>query len=152
MIPQVTSGVLRIRGYALPEGEPIDLYADGDRWTTDPVPDADVVSEGWILPGWSTPTPIRARTSPATRWTRRCCARTCSPTSGPGSLSSGPPVSPTSRRRGSAGTRTCPGRCTLDGGWPSPATSSRAGGNGRAGRPTGGGGRTGGPALGEDHR
>jgi imidazolonepropionase-like amidohydrolase len=43
--------VLRIRGYALPEGEPIDLYADGDRWTTDPVPGAELVAEGWLLPG-----------------------------------------------------------------------------------------------------
>ena len=43
--------VLRIQGYALPEGEPIDLYADGDRWTTDPVPDSELVATGWILPG-----------------------------------------------------------------------------------------------------
>jgi imidazolonepropionase-like amidohydrolase len=43
--------VLRIRGYALPDGEPVDLYADGDRWTDDPVPGADLVAEGWLLPG-----------------------------------------------------------------------------------------------------
>ncbi|MFC3736788.1 amidohydrolase family protein [Paractinoplanes deccanensis] len=43
--------VLRIRGFALPDGEPIDLYADGDRWTTDPVARAELVAEGWILPG-----------------------------------------------------------------------------------------------------
>ncbi|WP_117210082.1 amidohydrolase family protein, partial [Allorhizocola rhizosphaerae] len=43
--------VLRIRGFALPEGEPIDLYADGDRWTTDPVPHAELVAQGWVLPG-----------------------------------------------------------------------------------------------------
>lgn len=43
--------VLRIRGFALPDGEPVDLYADGDRWTTDPVADADLVAEGWVLPG-----------------------------------------------------------------------------------------------------
>jgi imidazolonepropionase-like amidohydrolase len=43
--------VLRIQGYALPEGDPIDLYADGDRWTTDPVPDSELVATGWILPG-----------------------------------------------------------------------------------------------------
>ncbi|GAA4439899.1 hypothetical protein GCM10023148_47000 [Actinokineospora soli] len=42
---------LRVRGYALPDGEPIDLYADGDRWTTDPVPNAELVAEGWVLPG-----------------------------------------------------------------------------------------------------
>lgn len=43
--------VIRIRGYALPDGEYVDLYADGDRWTTDPVPNADLVAEGWLLPG-----------------------------------------------------------------------------------------------------
>jgi imidazolonepropionase-like amidohydrolase len=44
-------GVLRIRGRALPDGEPVDLYADGDRWTTDPVAGAELVAEGWLLPG-----------------------------------------------------------------------------------------------------
>ena len=43
--------VLRVRGRALPDGEPIDLYADGDRWTTDPVRNADLVAQGWLLPG-----------------------------------------------------------------------------------------------------
>jgi imidazolonepropionase-like amidohydrolase len=43
--------VLRVRGYGLPTGDPIDLYADGDRWTTDPVPGAELVAEGWLLPG-----------------------------------------------------------------------------------------------------
>ena len=43
--------VLRVRGYALPESEPIDLYADGDRWTTEPVASAELVAEGWLLPG-----------------------------------------------------------------------------------------------------
>jgi imidazolonepropionase-like amidohydrolase len=43
--------VLRIRGYALPDGEPVDLYADGDRWTDEPVTGAETVAEGWILPG-----------------------------------------------------------------------------------------------------
>jgi imidazolonepropionase-like amidohydrolase len=43
--------VLRVRGYALPDAEPVDLYADGDRWTTDPVPGAELVAEGWLLPG-----------------------------------------------------------------------------------------------------
>ncbi|TDV53583.1 amidohydrolase family protein [Actinophytocola oryzae] len=42
---------LRVRGYALPDGEYVDLYADGDRWTTDPVPGADLVAEGWLVPG-----------------------------------------------------------------------------------------------------
>ncbi len=40
-----------MRGYALPEGEPVDLYADGDRWTTEPVAAAELVAEGWLLPG-----------------------------------------------------------------------------------------------------
>jgi predicted amidohydrolase YtcJ len=43
--------VLRVRGYALPEGEPVDLYAFGDRWATEPVAAADLVAEGWLLPG-----------------------------------------------------------------------------------------------------
>lgn len=43
--------VLRIRGRALPGGEPVDLYADGDRWTTEPVAGAELVAEGWLLPG-----------------------------------------------------------------------------------------------------
>jgi imidazolonepropionase-like amidohydrolase len=43
--------VLRVRGYALPEGGPVDLYADGDRWTTDPVAGAELAGEGWLLPG-----------------------------------------------------------------------------------------------------
>jgi imidazolonepropionase-like amidohydrolase len=43
--------VLRVRGYALPDGETVDLYADGDRWTTEPVRQAELVGEGWLLPG-----------------------------------------------------------------------------------------------------
>ncbi len=43
--------VLRVRGYALPDGETVDLYADGDRWTTEPVRRATLVGEGWLLPG-----------------------------------------------------------------------------------------------------
>ncbi|MGD0393283.1 MAG: amidohydrolase family protein [Acidimicrobiales bacterium] len=43
--------VLRIRGYALPGGETVDLYADGDRWTAEPVRGAELVGEGWLLPG-----------------------------------------------------------------------------------------------------
>jgi imidazolonepropionase-like amidohydrolase len=42
--------VLRVRGRALPEGEFVDLCADGDRWTADPVPGAEII-EGWLLPG-----------------------------------------------------------------------------------------------------
>ncbi|AGZ39667.1 amidohydrolase family protein [Actinoplanes friuliensis] len=43
--------VLRIRGRALPDGDLVDLYADGDRWTTDPVAGAELLPEGWLLPG-----------------------------------------------------------------------------------------------------
>jgi imidazolonepropionase-like amidohydrolase len=43
--------VVRIRGIALPDNEHVDLYGDGDRWTTDPVPGAELVAQGWILPG-----------------------------------------------------------------------------------------------------
>lgn len=43
--------IARVRGYALPSGEYVDLYADGDRWTTDPVPGAELVAEGWLVPG-----------------------------------------------------------------------------------------------------
>ena len=42
--------VIRVRGRALPDGEFVDLYADGDRWTTDPVPGAELI-DGWLLPG-----------------------------------------------------------------------------------------------------
>ncbi len=45
------SAVLRIRGVALPDGSAVDLYADRDRWTTDPVANAELVAEGWLLPG-----------------------------------------------------------------------------------------------------
>ncbi|MCR6485687.1 amidohydrolase family protein [Amycolatopsis sp. OK19-0408] len=43
--------IIRVRGYALPSGEYVDLYADGDRWTTDPVAGATLVGEGWLVPG-----------------------------------------------------------------------------------------------------
>lgn len=43
--------VLRVRGFGLPDGEPVDLYADGDGWTTDPVSNAELVAEGWLIPG-----------------------------------------------------------------------------------------------------
>lgn len=35
----------------MPGDEPIDLYGDGDRWTSDPVAGAELVAEGWLLPG-----------------------------------------------------------------------------------------------------
>jgi len=43
--------VLRIQGRALPGGDVVDLYADGDQWTDDPVRDAELVGQGWLLPG-----------------------------------------------------------------------------------------------------
>jgi cytosine/adenosine deaminase-related metal-dependent hydrolase len=43
--------VLRIRGVALPSGDAVDLYTDGDRWIADPVAGAELVGEGWVLPG-----------------------------------------------------------------------------------------------------
>ena len=43
--------VLRVRGRALPDGEPVDLYADGDRWTIEPAAGAELVAEGWLIPG-----------------------------------------------------------------------------------------------------
>jgi imidazolonepropionase-like amidohydrolase len=43
--------VIRLRGRALPDGEHLDLYADGDQWSTDPVAGAELVAEGWLLPG-----------------------------------------------------------------------------------------------------
>jgi imidazolonepropionase-like amidohydrolase len=43
--------IVRVRGHALPQGEFVDLYADGDRWTTDPAPGVSVLAEGWLLPG-----------------------------------------------------------------------------------------------------
>jgi hypothetical protein len=43
--------VLRIRGVALPDGDPVDLFADGDRPTDDPVPGAELAAEGWLVPG-----------------------------------------------------------------------------------------------------
>lgn len=43
--------VLKVRGYALPDGEPVELFADGDRWTSDPVKNAELIGEGWLVPG-----------------------------------------------------------------------------------------------------
>src|ERR1700754_2562488 len=60
-ISEVTMSVQRIRGRALPSGETVDLYADGDRWTTDPVPGAELVAEGWLVPGL-----VDAHTHPGT--------------------------------------------------------------------------------------
>jgi hypothetical protein len=52
--------VLRIRGIGLPDGEPIDPHADGDRWTTSPVAGAELVAEGWLLPGLTEDAPADA--------------------------------------------------------------------------------------------
>jgi imidazolonepropionase-like amidohydrolase len=48
---EITMPALHISGQALPGGDQLDLYADGDSWTTDPVPGAELVAEGWLLPG-----------------------------------------------------------------------------------------------------
>jgi imidazolonepropionase-like amidohydrolase len=52
---------LCVRGPALPDGDVVELSADGDRWTTDPVHGAQVVVEGWLLPGL-----VDAHTHPGT--------------------------------------------------------------------------------------
>ncbi|SRR6266511_1865464 len=67
--------VVLLRGFALPEGEPVDLYADGDRWTTEPVARSELVAEGWLVPGLVDAHTPRARRSPAIRWTNRCSRR-----------------------------------------------------------------------------
>ncbi|HEX7745440.1 MAG TPA: amidohydrolase family protein [Micromonosporaceae bacterium] len=54
--------VLRVRGSALPGGDRVDLYADGDRWTSEPVAGAELVAEGWLLPGL-----VDAHTHPGAR-------------------------------------------------------------------------------------
>jgi imidazolonepropionase-like amidohydrolase len=38
-------------GVALPGGDVVDLFADGDRWTDDPDRRAGLAAEGWLLPG-----------------------------------------------------------------------------------------------------
>lgn len=44
--------VLHLRGRALPTGEELDLWVDGDRLRLDPVPGAETVHEGgWLVPG-----------------------------------------------------------------------------------------------------
>jgi imidazolonepropionase-like amidohydrolase len=42
---------LRFRGVVLPEGEPRDLYVVDGRVTYEPVASADLVGEGWVVPG-----------------------------------------------------------------------------------------------------
>jgi imidazolonepropionase-like amidohydrolase len=42
---------LRFRGPVLPDGEPRDLYVVDGRVTYEPVASADLVAEGWIVPG-----------------------------------------------------------------------------------------------------
>ncbi|WP_414935586.1 hypothetical protein [Amycolatopsis sp. cmx-11-51] len=54
--------IVRVRGRALPDGGYVDLHADGDRWTADPVLGAEPVAEGWLVPGPSSMRKIRVRT------------------------------------------------------------------------------------------
>jgi imidazolonepropionase-like amidohydrolase len=42
--------VVRVRGVGLPDGELVDLWADGDRWTDDPLGAGETL-EGWLVPG-----------------------------------------------------------------------------------------------------
>lgn len=74
--------MIRIRGNALPSGEVVDLCADGDRWTTDPAPGAELI-EGWLLPGLVDAHTHPERRNPAIRSMRTCCGRTCTGTSTP---------------------------------------------------------------------
>ena len=43
--------VLRVRGPVLPDGEPRDLYVVDGRVTFEAQPGADLVAEGWVVPG-----------------------------------------------------------------------------------------------------
>jgi imidazolonepropionase-like amidohydrolase len=45
------SSALRFRGPVLPDGEARDLYVVEGRVTYEPVPSAELVAEGWIVPG-----------------------------------------------------------------------------------------------------
>ncbi|MET9021211.1 amidohydrolase family protein [Actinopolymorpha sp. NPDC004070] len=46
-----SEGALRVRGVVLPEGEHRDLYVVGGRISYTPVPDADLIGEGYVVPG-----------------------------------------------------------------------------------------------------
>ena len=45
------STALRFRGPVLPDGENRDLYVVDGRVTSEPVASAELVAEGWIVPG-----------------------------------------------------------------------------------------------------
>lgn len=45
--------MIRVRGRGLPSGEAIDLCAVNGIWRADPAASADLVAEGWIVPGLS---------------------------------------------------------------------------------------------------
>ena len=45
------TGALRFRGPVLPDGEVRDLYVVDGRVTYEPVASAELVAEGWIVPG-----------------------------------------------------------------------------------------------------
>ena len=54
MSAQTTSAqgsALRFRGPVLPDGEVRDLYVVDGRVTYEPVASAELVAEGWIVPG-----------------------------------------------------------------------------------------------------
>jgi imidazolonepropionase-like amidohydrolase len=46
-----TSAAFRVSGVTLPSGERRDLYVVDGRISTEPVADADLAAEGWIVPG-----------------------------------------------------------------------------------------------------
>jgi hypothetical protein len=124
--------VLHIRGFALPDGEPADLYADGDRWTDDPVAGAELAGQGWLLPGL-----VDAHTHPGAANLgdpldddvlradlRQHAAAGVTLIRSPG-LAGDPPD-----WFGQA--RNFPARSTPDRGWPRPDSSSKAGAAGPA--------------------
>ncbi len=49
--PGTTAGALRFRGPVLPDGESRDLYVVDGRVTYEPVASAELVAEGWVVPG-----------------------------------------------------------------------------------------------------
>jgi hypothetical protein len=63
-----------VRGRALPDGEFVDLYADGDRWTTDRCATPNSSPRAGCYRVWSTPTRIPAPSFPETRSRKRCSA------------------------------------------------------------------------------
>ena len=51
MTDSATDGALKFRGVVLPEGVARDVYVVNGRVTYEPVASAELVAEGWIVPG-----------------------------------------------------------------------------------------------------